>query len=223
MSKQTDQMTVLDPCGFPMVWVEAVQRFVHWLPITKIQLEHFLCRAPRRRFDARWYEEVLALNPRISPREVTSRNYWRAFATGLQPAECTAFQRFLGDGYEVPTADQWKHIYAAELDAPPLSPEHFPRAEMTPRVVTLLDKLDAVAADKNIKGKGRAKQRFLDQGVVEWVTTDASLARWVGMGNPHKNFHSRTHNLGDGPSVEPRRPDESRIEDMGLRLLRATL
>ena len=53
----------IDPTGFPLVWVEAIGAWMHWLPVSKLQFERFLRQAPDYPFQPAWYDHLLALNP----------------------------------------------------------------------------------------------------------------------------------------------------------------
>lgn len=107
----TGKWVVSDPVGFPMVWFEEIGAYVHWIPVTKIQFEYFLCDAPDAYFDAKWYENVLSLNPRVTPRQISTYNYWRALMTAIHPVEAQRFVSWCGDGYRLPTETEWTALY----------------------------------------------------------------------------------------------------------------
>src|SRR5438128_864257 len=111
---------VLDPTGFPMIWVKDLGAHLHFLPVTKYQFEHFLCERFSAAFDQGWYAQLLALNGRVSPRRIEAGNYWKAFLTGALPAEAATFAEWCGEAdaggkavYQVPTPEEWFKAYQA--------------------------------------------------------------------------------------------------------------
>ncbi len=41
-TSKTPPSRTTDPLGFPMVWIEEIGAFMHWLPVTKVQFEKFI-------------------------------------------------------------------------------------------------------------------------------------------------------------------------------------
>jgi len=95
MSARTPRI-VHDRTRFPMVWSDAAQAFIGYFPVTKIQLEYFLCDRPGAAFDQRWYESLLKLNERIAPGRIQSDNFYKAFVTGISPVQAKQFAAWLG-------------------------------------------------------------------------------------------------------------------------------
>ncbi len=215
MSELTNAIE-LDPYGFPMVWTESVQASVHWLPLTKLQFERFMCRHPQRRFHDGWYQDVCGLNKRVSPQQVGPGNYWCAFASGLLPSEGQAFQRSCGDDYFLPSIDEWRRACDEWKAKPPMPENWFQELGLTELVSTLFRRLHRVAADPTLRGEeSQAKQMFFEQGVVEWVRNDDPAQPWVGQGRPNKAFNSRMSN-----PVIVLNSETARLKDFGVRLMR---
>ncbi|HXM70632.1 MAG TPA: hypothetical protein VN970_05820 [Thermoanaerobaculia bacterium] len=210
-----------DRAGFPMLWLEELGAFVHWLPVTKIQCEHFLCDVTDSSFDAPWYDQLLALNPRVSPKEIDERNYWRAIVTGVQPTEAERFARWCGEGYSLPTLRQWCDAYAACKEVPAQDivwPDSLPA-----RVRTLLARTDLAwrkAAARMGTPQTRADQMLMRLGAMEWVEDVADGYRWGGMGRLHPDFHGLLFTPDHGRSARPTRPEIDRLSYYGFRLLR---
>ena len=80
----------LDPTGYPMVYVPPLGAFVHLFPVAKPQFEAFLAAAPSPARRDRWYGELLALNPRLSP---WSQHAWQATSSFSSPACCRRTRR----------------------------------------------------------------------------------------------------------------------------------
>ena len=56
-----DSISILhDRTGFPMVWIEPIEAWMHVLPFTKIQLEYFLVDTNKTHFDHKWYKKRLS-------------------------------------------------------------------------------------------------------------------------------------------------------------------
>ena len=51
-----------DRTGFPMIWIEPIEAWLHVLPFTKIQLEYFLVDTNETNFDHKWYKNRLNEN-----------------------------------------------------------------------------------------------------------------------------------------------------------------
>ncbi|HVR11933.1 MAG TPA: hypothetical protein VMW75_28080 [Thermoanaerobaculia bacterium] len=213
----------IDPTGFPLVWVEAIAAWMHWLPVSKLQLERCQRQAPGRGFDAAWYDHLLALNPHVAPAHVTSENYHRALLTGILPAEAQRFAALLGEGFAVPTLDEWLRAWSA-LDA--MSAERgLPGAlahHLDEPVRTLMLRIDSALATTAARARRHrtlADQMLLRFGVLEWVERQGDPARWVGIGEPARLAPGVRVSPERGPVV-PDRPEAFRSYLFGFRLIR---
>jgi len=213
-----------DKAGFPMFWVEEAKLYIHWLPITKIQFEFFMCDAPDNRFDATWYDEVLQLNGRISPGSIRLNNYWHAFLTGVTPAETQAFARWSGEGYQLPTLAKWNEIYKSLQKKPPIKDplDRMGSLGLNQRTTTILQKLENVsnlAPAEYGYDRSLADQIFMRLGVMEWVESDILQHRWGGMGETYSSFHSSLFTPNNGQPQAPKEPEVQRLSYYGARLL----
>lgn len=212
-----------DPTGFPMVWVEEADLFVHWLPVTKIQFEFFLCDAPDNRFNASWYDTILHLNPRVTPNAVGISNYWGVFLSGITPTESRIFARWCGEGYRLPTIAEWNKIYKNLSQKRPV-PNMFQQTEQKfePRARTVIDKLEGIS-EQAIKEYGYdrtlADQMLMRMGVMEWVESDNLRYHWGGMGETYSSFHSSLFTPNNEQPQAPNNPEEQRLRYYGLRLV----
>ncbi|HYU35638.1 MAG TPA: hypothetical protein VEW48_26075 [Thermoanaerobaculia bacterium] len=212
---------VYDRAGFPLVWVEEIRSHIHWLPVTKIQLEHFLCEVGDSAFDAAWYDRILELNPRVSPREINERNYWKAFATGLRPAEAERFARWCGEDYALPTTSEWFAAYRALRDRSVSPPDW--NGALQPRVRTLLARVREAwsrAGQNRSLPDTRAGHMLMRLGVLEWVEDAGNGQRWGGVGLPHPDFHGVLTNPDHGMPMRPLHPETDRLFYYGFRLVR---
>ena len=196
-----------DRTGFPLIVVEEAGVEVHLLPITKIQFLDFI-EAPTLVNQVR-YEEMLAVNPAITPEEFTEENREQLFVTGVLPEEAIAFARWLGEGFHLPTVREWRNILAALRRVPP--PRQNPLTDAVEGPAhTILKKFE-----KQIHIRNMADFTLMRGGLVEWVRRDKEL---VGLGIPRPQFHP---NLWD-PLVNEIRPInmDERVPYFGFRLVR---
>lgn len=215
----------LDPTGFPLIWVDAVGAFMHWLPVTKVQFECFLCAAPDSHFDARWYDAVLELNPRTSAADLRNNNYWQAFLTGISPAEAQRFANWCGGAYSVPSLEEWFQAYKAlkaeaPLDDPVVVMASLNLKERTRALVARLDTI-GMAVTRDVAGSERtlADQMLMRLGVMEWVECNNQRSRWGGMGETHPKFRGALQTPDHGQPMIPINPETNRLGYFGLRLL----
>jgi hypothetical protein len=211
-----------DPTGFPMVWVEAIAAWMHWLPVSKLQFERRLHQAPDRPFDAGWYDDLLALNPRIAPARIGPENYRNALLTGILPGEAQRFATWLGAGFAVPTLEQWLRAWSS-LESQPAE-RGLPAAlaagleEPVRTLVTRMESaLAAAAAPRRLRTL--ADQLLLRRGVLEWVEQQGSPVRWVGIGEPLHLARGVRVSPEGGPVV-PDQPEAFRSYLFGFRLIR---
>jgi hypothetical protein len=213
----------IDSTGFPLLWVEAIAAWMHWLPVSKLQFERLSRQAPDRGFDAAWYDHLLALSPSVAPARVHSENYRNALLTGILPSEAQRFAAWLGEGFAVPTLDQWLLAWSAlasqpaERDLPAALAFHL--GEPVRTLLTRIDSALAVTAARARRYRTLADQMLLRWGVLEWVEQQGYPARWVGIGEPPRLARGVRVSPERGP-VRPDRPEAFRSYLFGFRLIR---
>jgi len=214
---------VLDPTGFPMVWIEQIDAYIHWYPVTKIQFERFLCDTPDSHFDAAWYDEINDLNPRVSPRNVRLDNYWQSFLTGIKPDEVERYARWCGMEYSIPRLNDWFTCYQILKSEDPIDSDPVKDVDLSPRTKDLLrnlgqasrSALHEVGYDRSL-----ADQLLMRMGVMEWVECQNQRSRWGGMGETFPRFHGALFTPDYGQPSIPNNPDEIRLPHYGFRLIR---
>lgn len=214
----------IDPKGFPMALIESADLWVHWLPITKVQFERFLCETGDARYDAKWYAQVLDLNPRISPREIRQNNYWQAFLTGILPYEAESFARWIGEGYRLPTDKEWTTVYSAtKSQAAELLPEESLLSKLSERGRELLTQIGRAGSmdGSEVTGRTAADQMLLRGGVMEWVEDQSNTQLWCGRGETPRRFQAGLHRPDDPEPARPNEPTTRRLRQYGFRLVRA--
>lgn len=216
-----------DRCGFPMAWMDTIEAWVHCVPVTKIQFEAFLCDTAEPRFDSAWYDRVLASNARVSPGRVTASNYWRAFVTGVLPDEALAFARWCGDGFDLPTADEWQRLYrGASARSTLAAPWSRVAAAGPPRTWLMLERL-AEAHGAATAGQPRKRELaddfMLRNGVMEWVSLPGSRSGFGGLGRPARGLYPSLASPDMDLVEQPATTDRKALRAYGFRLLRRGL
>ncbi len=196
-----------DRTGFPMIAVEEAGVEVHLLPITKHQFHDFVV-APTLVNEDR-YQEMVAVNPAITPEDFTLENREQLFVTGVLPEEAIAFGRWLGEGFDIPTVREWREIMAALRRVPP--PRHNLVTDLVEGPAQMI--LDKLAGQLHIRSM--LDYSLMRGGLVEWVRREKDL---VGLGIPRPEFHP---NLWD-PLVNEIKPIDlnERVHYFGFRLIR---
>lgn len=212
----------LDRAGFPMIWVEPLSAYIHWLPVTKIQVEVFMCDSPSSDFSDSWYREILSLNPRISPKNATKKNYWNLFITGVKPSEAENYANWCavdGDDCVIPSLEDWNSAYKFLKQKPALK-EPFSGIKLTGRVELLLTKIDTIAANLYKDTYSLADQMLMRYGVMEWVQHELrGQQEWAGMGQPNSGLQSMLRTPESAPQT-PKNIDSNRFHYYGFRVIR---
>jgi hypothetical protein len=177
------------------------------LPVTKWQFEQFIAKT--RKFNRSQYKAMLALNPGLPPEELTMDARERLFLTGILPEEVQAFARWLGEDFDIPTAEEWRAVNRA-LRLTPM-PTHNLLSELVEEpAATIVAKLSTLLQPYSIFDLA-----LMDNGLVEWVRLGQD---WVGLGAPRPEFHPNLWDPFDH-EVKTIQPDE-RLPYFGFRLVR---
>lgn len=210
-----------DRVGFPMVWIEEIGAFMHWLPVTKIQFERFIAATSDPLFDDTWYRRVLELNPRETVSRIGPENYGNAFLTGILPDEACRFAAWCGREYSLPSLEEWQRAYAA-LTAVPAAAGGIPGllegAGDLARLTLAQIESAVVRVSRSGYERTQAEQMLMRRGVLEWVEQNGDLMRWRGMGEPAPQFRM-LWSVARGPSI-PRDANSCRSNAFGFRLIR---
>lgn len=197
-----------DRTNFPLVTVPGMAVQVHLLPVTKVQFERFIAEADND-LGSSWYNQVLALNPRVSYRRFAAQDRERLFITGVLPDEALAFAQWMGPGFSLPTLEEWRSIYC-RLDEMPISSQRESLCSVTGPARIIIDKLLPPYQEGSLLDLS-----LMTGGVMEWV--QQKNGNWVGVGRPRSSFFS---NLFDPLSVEAEPIGmEERLHYFGFRLL----
>jgi hypothetical protein len=216
----------LDSSGFPMIWVQPIRAYMHWLPVTKIQIEHFLSSTNDAMFDEAWYNRLLSMNKRISPGEVRNSNYWEAFLTGILPREAQRFAIWCGRDYDLPTADEWfaayKHFKSYNQDSSVIE-----NIALTPglseRAQTLLANVESAARREAASALGSertlADQMLMRLGLMEYVYEDEQRNTFGGFGQTHSAFFGSFVSPNSGVQRLNNPAEGARMRQYGFRLI----
>jgi hypothetical protein len=215
----------LDKTGFPMIWVEEINAFLHFLPVTTVQFEYYICDTLE--FDESRYLEVLDNNERIHPRRASINNYWQIFLTNIKPREVERFAEWYGEDYLVPTFDEWIQAYFV-LKSLPASDDLWTNVEMQnlkipKRPQMILEKIDDITkrmAKINNRSLTLADQMLMRYGVMEWVRIEHRQGEWGGMGQTNSGFRSVMRTPDSRNPDNPHNIHDRRLFYYGCRLLK---
>jgi ATP-dependent Clp protease ATP-binding subunit ClpA len=117
----------------------------------------------------------------------------RLFVTGVFPEEALAFARWMGEGFDLPTSQEWRSIFSVLAHEQAL-PHHiisFGMQHSTASVGIIGQRLLA-----QLRADSLLDLSLMRGGIVEWVRQDNT---WVGLGAPRPELHP---NLWDPLTVE---------------------
>jgi hypothetical protein len=204
---------ILDPAGFPMVKVGVL--YIHWLPVTKIQIEYFLCSITDTSYDESWYDLLLDQNPRISPGDARAENYHKLFATGVILRDMKRYITWCGRGFDLPNEDEWKKVFDVLSNQSSIESdfEQLVAHAKGERAQLLIRKLNQIVTGN----RKLADQMFMRNGVMEHVHTGAGSYGLMGQAAP-----GLVGNLSS-PSLERAlvtRNENARLKHIGFRLVK---
>jgi hypothetical protein len=217
----------VDRTGFPLVETPDLPFAFLWLPITKIQFEHFL--VDTEAFDNNWYQDKLRYNGRVSPYNLSVSNYWQAFMTGILPVEALRYAAWYGGNFDLPTAREWKDTfdYFARWEAEPdFIAAILQTANLSERARALIANLEVVTQQESRQLAG-GKRLLCDQmamrlGVAEIAYETHPGTSFCAWGQPNKRQYAHAFNplYDPSPIHFVNRAEGARMAYCGFRLLR---
>ena len=218
-----------DHIGFPMIYVNSLDAYVHWLPLTKIQFEYYLCWSDSVKFTQADYDEMTRPNPRISPQEaLANKQYWRLLASGLTVNEVHAIAKWFDshkaaeNWYGPLTQSDWTTAYDELRQRPALDVhgELLDLTHATERARLVVEAVDQARRDAN-QAQNVHQQMLLEGGVMEWLLKGAGERddEWVQFGSVNRSWRG-TKGLPYLPPQPPLIPREHNVRNAvsGVRL-----
>ncbi|MCS7305551.1 MAG: hypothetical protein NZ602_10650 [Thermoguttaceae bacterium] len=176
--------------------------------------------AEENHFDDAWYEEILAVNPRLGlaelPRDRQTEHWPRLFFTGIIPEEAEQIARWFGQDWRLPTIQEWRMLWQT------LSKYQFINKHIT-MLSSQLSSLEPLIHFLGQHRRPRTWRQFmlLEGGVLEWVVENprAHQKRYAGLGQPAHEIKPNVWNpLKD--LIQPINPKE-RLGFFGVRLIKS--
>lgn len=200
----------LDKTGYPLIYIPPLKVYLHLFPVTKPQFEEFLIENPAD-FGDTWYQQLLALNSRLSYRMQNYTFYEQLLLTGIIPEEAVRFANWQGRAYRLLTVHSWRLAYQwlAQQGATP-TPPYLQQQGLDESACEIWEGLYYQLEPHTLLDLS-----LMRQGVTEWVIEGD---QYVGLGQTRPEFVPQYIN----PLVEfipPIRPI-TRIRDFGFRLQR---
>lgn len=193
-----------------MVHVPKLALDIHLLPVTKIQFETYISE-PIPNFGTNWYHQILSLNPRVSHNTYNGEHRERLFISGLFPKEIIPFAKWLGEGYDLPTKEEWRETYRSFQNLP--IPSFSAKLEKENIGLGIFRKIaNSSATDRLVDAS------LMNGGLAEWVFSEESKS-WVGLGKPVVDFYPN----GLNPLLDEFKPLDAsnvRLKFFGFRLVR---
>lgn len=211
---------------FPLVEVPGQDFALFWLPLTKVQIEYFLCDNMNSQFDRAWYRERLRANPRVTAENLAAQNLTQAFITDITFNEARVFSDWYGrEDYDLPTSEEWHQAlrFFETIPAQPAYVEQImalpylhPRARV---LVQACEKaLPAYQRMRDLSGRRLSHQMMMSPGILEYVYQDTARTRCQACGSSFQVIMSGL--AGQSTTMALRHPDQGdRMAVLGVRPL----
>lgn len=201
-----------DKYGFPLIKIPETNIFIHWLPLTKIQIEYFLCETHKvQTFNRKWYDELLAVNNRIAPAQIEITNFVKALCTGIAPNEAKDIASSFGIEYALPSEEEWLGAKHSLVEQPTVNPKNlFSDLELTERAKIVLFKFHKITEP----AENLAQQMLLedDFGILELVQKDGEIGF---IGEAHRSLGAP----GSPKKIQPLKGSKKKISYIGTRFI----
>ncbi len=216
-----------DPLWFPIIRFGERNRWMSFLPITRVQFEHFLCdpKTPVE-YSGNWYEQNMPSltaqgRPRLGIHMYQETNYFDCFLRNLDPIDGVNNLTNWYDqcfpvhleiiGSRLPRDEEWVACYRSMATQPPLAESQLKSLGLSWRASAILRRLWSLSP----KWNSLAEQMFLVKGVFEWSKTEDKLG-YRGCLHPTLSKNVVDH---IDPSAGAPRPGSGARDTHGFRLV----
>ena len=214
----------IDPrTHFPLVEVPRQDFALFWIPVTKVQIEYFLSETIDSQFNRAWYHERLRNSQRIMAENLTAQNLVQAFLTHITFYEASAFSKWYGKGFDLPTSEEWQRALQTfdQVAAHPAFVEQVlnlpgihPRARLL--VQSCENALPGYQRLRDPAERRLSHQLMLRSGILEYVYQDTAYNRCGACGSSLQS--ERYGNPSQNVFQPLRHPDVGdRMPNLGLR------
>lgn len=205
----------VDASGYPLIWVEPIESYVHLFPITKPQFEKFIVTRRQPTFGDDWYSKILKMNPRVSYRNQDITMPEHLFMTGVTTEEAASFGKWLGREYSLLTSEEWCKCYewSAKQMATSIPEEWSDRISGDARAVWEIIEDQCWGRDSNRRQPPTLQDlSLMTMGILEWASERPG--RYCALGEPaSESFQRRACDPVYPLGAEPRR-----LRNLGFRL-----
>ncbi|MBN1891079.1 MAG: SUMF1/EgtB/PvdO family nonheme iron enzyme [Thermoflexales bacterium] len=193
-------MFTFDKTGFPLLFIPDLAIEVHLLPVSKAQFERFIAE----QLGGQWAG--------TSEAAASTGEREDLFMTGVLPEEALAFARWLGEGFDLPSLDEWRAIYRA-LERQPLALGQPALQLAGGPAKTILEQLV-----RQVQSGSLLDLALMRGGVLEWVRQGEG--NWLGRGQPRHIFLPNLFNPLSERDDQIRPVQLKRSRYFGFRLIR---
>jgi hypothetical protein len=189
-----------DKTGFPLLLIPDLAIEVHLLPVSKAQFDSFIVE----QLGGRWAG--------ASEAAASTGEREDLFMTGVLPDEALAFAHWLGEGFDLPSLDEWRAIYRA-LERQPLVLGQ-PALQLAAGPAKLI--LGQIM--QQVQSGSLVDLSLMRGGILEWVRHGEG--NWLGRGQPRHAFLPNLFNPLSERDDQIRPVQLKRSRYFGFRLIR---
>jgi hypothetical protein len=215
--------------GFPVVAIPQTNYALSWLPVTKLQIEYFLCETMDSQFDRNWYLERLRNNPRVTTAQLTVGNFRQTFMTNVLFHEARVLIREWGNEFDLPTVEEWHHALQAfdRIEAQEdFVEEVAAMSGLHLRARLLLSQVEHAAKNlprpRTMPMRLFSHQLLMRSGISEYVYKDEHRNTCLACGSTQR-FAEQEHTFEESFLTQLRSAQTGdRVPTLGFRLLMRT-
>lgn len=221
---------------FPLVQVPGTNYKLSWFPMTRMQIEYFLCDTQDSRFDRDWYLKCLQNMPHLTLEQLTVDTVRQVFLGNLTFNDARALsQNWVSSGsFDLPLLDEWRTALQSfdAIDADEaFVKEVAALPDLHPRARSLLLRVESLLQDEQrILNAGNREVRpiirpfshqlLLRCGIREYVYQNESRNSCLACGSgPHHRSLERGGNFETQLTTRLRDAGSLRNPELGFRLI----
>jgi len=159
-----------DKTGFPLIKREEWEFFISLFPVSKYQFERFMADVGPidKLYTDAWYRKILEVSQRQSWRKAEfTKTPWKMFLTGVPLKEIIPFLKYLGKGFRLPKAEEWRKLleYSKELK------------NLKRELIACLEAFGNLPAPPVLFWIGKGLYPLVEEGLLEMIEEERSSSK----------------------------------------------